>query len=115
MIKEQEVLELFEKYMKTHNKEDEHKFNISVIKYFIQEFKFILENFKDEGHEKRITDLHNFYFNFEKNLSSDDPEPENYLESEIENLFLKVTGYLSRKEAEILIKDAKSLLKEFNK
>jgi len=110
MIKKQEILDLFEKSQKTNSKEDQDNFNINVIKYFIQEFKTILENFKDKNHEKRITDLHNFYFNFEKGLTTEDSEPENYLESEIMDLFLKVTEYLSKEEAEDLLNEAKLLL-----
>jgi hypothetical protein len=110
MISEKEVLDLFEKSQESRSQKVKDNFNIKIVEYFIQEFEKILENFKDKTHEKRITDLHNFYFNFEKGLTPEDSEPENYLEPEIMNLFLKVTEYLSKEKAEELLKEAKLLL-----
>ncbi len=111
MITEREVLELFVK--SRQNLKNQTLFNIKIIEYFIQEFENILKNFKDKNHEKRTEDLRRFYLNFEKELSPEDTEPENFLEPDIINLFLYVTEYLNKKEAENLLKNAKKLLAEY--
>jgi len=110
MIEKQIVLDLFEISHQSSKQEDQDNFDIKIIEYFIQEFKTILVKFKDKNHEERITDLHNFYFNFEKGLTPEDSEPENFLEPEIMGLFLKVTEYLSKEEAEDLLNEANLLL-----
>ena len=107
MISKQEVLNLFEKSKQTNKQEDNDLFSISVVKYFIQEFKKVLDNFNDK---ERMVDLRSFYLEFEKELTAKNTEPENYLESNIIDLILRVNENFSKEEAEQLMREAKEYL-----
>lgn len=115
MISEKEVMVLFEKAQKTNSQKDYDNSDISIIEYFIQEIIKILKSFNNKNRKKNIKELRFFYLNFEKSIDSDDPTPENYLESDILDLFLKLYEESNKSEIEQLLKEAEELLKKYKK